>query len=62
MKPASLVTTIFLALIALVHLLRILFQVELIAGHMIVPMWMSAMASLFTVGMAFFLWKENRKS
>jgi hypothetical protein len=62
MKPVSLVTTIFLALIALVHLLRILFQVELTAGHMLVPMWMSATASLFTAGMAFLLWKENRKS
>lgn len=62
MKPASWVTMIFLAFIAIAHLLRILFQVEVTAGQVIVPMWMSAAATLFTAGLAILLWREKRKS
>ncbi len=62
MKPASLVATLFFALIALLHLLRLLFQVEVTAGRMIVPMWMSAAAFLFAAGLAILLWRENRKN
>jgi hypothetical protein len=62
MKPATLVATVFLALIALAHLLRIIFQVEVTAGQTVVPMWMSAVATAFAAGMAVWLWRENRKS
>jgi hypothetical protein len=62
MKPASLVATLFLAVIALGHLLRILFQVELTIGRTSVPLWMSGAAFLFTGGLAILLWREGRKS
>ena len=61
MKPASLVATIFLALISLGHLLRLVLQVEVTAGGIIIPMWLSAVACFFTGGLAIMLWTEIRR-
>lgn len=61
MKSASLVATIFLALISLGHLLRLVLQIEVTAGGIIIPMWLSVIACLFTGGLAVMLWSENRR-
>lgn len=60
MKPAALVATIFLGLVALAHLLRLVLRVEATAGGAAVPMWMSAVAAVFTGGLAIMLWRESR--
>jgi len=61
MKPAALVATIFLALVALAHLLRLTLQVEVTAGGVAVPLWASAIASVFTGGLSLMLWRESRR-
>ncbi len=61
MKPASLVAFIFIVLIAIVHLLRLLFHVQVTVGGSPVPMWVSIVALLFTGGLALMLWRENRR-
>ncbi|HLA26743.1 MAG TPA: hypothetical protein VJZ49_02490 [Syntrophales bacterium] len=61
MKPATLVATIFLALISVMQLIRFALQVQVTAGGVIVPTWLSAVASLFTGGLAIMLWLENRQ-
>ena len=43
-KPASLVVAIFLWLIALAQLLRVLFRVEVRAGDVGIPLWVSILA------------------
>jgi len=60
-KPVALVATIFLALVAVAHLVRLALRVEVIAGGMVVPMWMSVVASVFTGGLAILLWRESRR-
>ncbi len=61
MKPVACVTTIFLALVALAHLLRLVFQVEVTADGLRVPLWASGLACLFTGGLAILLWREGRR-
>ena len=59
MKPATLVATVFLFLVAILHLVRIFFHVELIVNGAMVPMWVSILGFLFTAGLAIMMWREN---
>jgi len=61
MKPAALVATIFLALVAFAQFLRLALRVEVIAGGVVVPLWASAIASVFTGGLSLMLWRESRR-
>jgi hypothetical protein len=61
MKSVTVVAIIFLALISVGHLLRLAFQVAVTAAGIIIPMWMSAVACIFTGGLAIMLWAENRR-
>jgi hypothetical protein len=61
MKPAATVATIFLALVAIAHLVRYLLHVDITAGGKAVPMWPSLVAFLFTGGLALMLWREGRR-
>jgi hypothetical protein len=61
MKPASVLATLFLGLVSVGHLLRLVLQVEVTAGSLRVPMWMSLVACVFTGGLAVALWLENRR-
>jgi hypothetical protein len=61
MKTASLLATLFLALVAVVHLLRFALRVEVAIGGTAVPMWMSVVACVFTGGLAVMLWRERRR-
>ncbi len=62
MKPAAMIATIFLALVALGHLVRLALHVEVIAGGVVIPLWLSAVACVFTGGLAVLLWQEGRRS
>jgi hypothetical protein len=61
MKPVARITTIFLALVALGHLLRLVLRVEVIAGDVTIPLWLSAVACVFTGGLAVLLWREQKR-
>ena len=61
MKPASLVAVIFLALVALGHLLRVALRLQMTVGGADIPMWMSAVACIFAGGLAIMLWREGRR-
>ncbi len=59
MKPAALVATVFLALVAVLHVLRILFQVPVTAGSIEIPMWASVLAVIGPGLLAVWLWREQ---
>jgi hypothetical protein len=61
MKPGALLSTIFLALVALAHLLRVALHVEVMVGANNIPMWMSIAATIITGGLAIMLWRENHR-
>ena len=61
MKLAVLVAVIFLALVALGHLLRVALRLQFTVGSTDIPMWMSAVACIFAGGLAIMLWREGRR-
>jgi hypothetical protein len=61
MKPSIIVTSIFLLLIAVVHVVRLIFQLRVTAGNFELPMWMSIPAAIVTAGLALWLLRDNKK-
>ena len=61
MKPAAPVVTLFLGAIAVLHVLRLVFQVEVSIGGVVFPMWSSAVAVLVVGVLALWLWREQRQ-
>jgi Na+/proline symporter len=60
MKPVSVITTIFLVLVATLHLLRLFFKIEVIVAGNVLPMWVSIFGCFFPAGLAILLWRESR--
>ncbi|MDD5758852.1 MAG: hypothetical protein PHI06_07190 [Desulfobulbaceae bacterium] len=61
MKPVTVIVNIFLGVIALMHLVRLIFQIEVTWAGSVVPLWISFFGCLFTAGLTVMLWRENRK-
>ena len=61
MKPVSLIVSVLLLLIAVIHIVRIVFHVEVIVAGAVVPMWMSLVGCIVTAVLAVLLWRESRK-
>ncbi len=61
MKRLARRAAIFLALVAVGHFLRLVFQVEIVAGGVRFPLWASVLACVFTGGLAIFLWRESKR-
>ena len=60
MKPATMISTLFLAVVAVGHLLRLVLGVEIRVGGILVPLWVSVIACVVPAGLAVALWRENR--
>ena len=60
MKPAALVAVLFLSVVALLHALRLIFQVQITVGSTEIPMWASVLAVIGPGALAVWLWKEQR--
>ncbi len=61
MKPAARVATLFLALIAAIHVLRLVSQVQVYVGSLVIPMWASVLAFLGPGALAVWLWREQHQ-
>jgi len=59
MKPATLLTTVVLLLIALAHVLRLILGTEVTVAGRTIPMWASAAAVIVLAALAMALWREN---
>jgi hypothetical protein len=61
MKPITRIVSVLLFLIAIMHLLRMIFDVRIVADGYVVPMWISLIACLVAGALAVLLFKEGRK-
>lgn len=61
MRPAATFASLFLALIALAHLIRLLLRTDVSIGALAVPLWMSGAAFLFCGVLAWALMREARR-
>lgn len=60
MKPASLIAILLFALVAVSHLIRLIFRLEVVVAGAIVPMWVSVLGFIVTGALAVALWRETR--
>jgi hypothetical protein len=60
-RPASLVTAIFLLLLACIQLFRVILGVNVVAGGIVIPIWPSAVAFIFLICLALWLLTERKK-
>jgi hypothetical protein len=58
MKPATTIVTILLVGISAAHLLRLIFQVEIIAAGFHIPVWLSIFGFIVPLVLALLLWRE----
>jgi uncharacterized membrane protein len=59
-KPVSFITVLVLAFVALGHLLRLIFQVEVVVDSRILPMWVSVIGVVVAGGLAVGVYREGR--
>ena len=61
MKPVTTIVAILLMAISIAQLLRLIFQVEIVANGVNIPIWLSILGCIVPAVLAFMLWRENRK-
>ncbi|HMK13501.1 MAG TPA: hypothetical protein VK460_00605 [Burkholderiales bacterium] len=62
MKPFTNLAIAIFILIAMVHLLRLVYGWEATVNSLVIPMWLSVMGLLIAGALAYFLWREAYKS
>ncbi len=60
MRSAHTLAIALLSAVAIGHILRLLFQWEIIFNQMTIPMWPSVFAVFVFLGAAIALWREHR--
>ena len=61
MKPFTTIAVVVFALVAIVHLLRLILGWEMTLNGVVIPMWASGLGLVITAGLAVMLWWEARK-
>jgi len=61
MKPVTTIVVFLLIAISIAQLLRLIFQVEIIAAGFQIPVWISIFGFIVPLVLALLLWRENRK-
>ena len=57
MKPARL-ASVLLSIVAILHVLRLMFQVEVTFGTVVIPLWASLPAAVLLSALAAWLWRD----
>ncbi|HEX4143978.1 MAG TPA: hypothetical protein VHY91_10625 [Pirellulales bacterium] len=60
MKPFTIIAIVVFALVALLHIARLVFGWEVVVGGMVLPMWGSVVAAVVVAAIALMLWRENQ--
>lgn len=60
LKPFTTIAIVIFSLVAVVHVLRLIFGWEAVINGMAVPLWASVLAIIITGGLAVLLWRESR--
>ncbi len=59
-KPFTGIAAAVFALVALAHLLRVVFGLEVVVGDVVVPMSASVIATLVAAFLSSMIWRESR--
>jgi ABC-type Fe3+ transport system permease subunit len=61
MKPFTTIAIAVFALIAVMHILRLVLSWEITVNTVIIPMWVSVLGLIIAAGLAWLLWLENKR-
>jgi hypothetical protein len=62
MKPATFITFVLLVAIGAAHLLRLVSGAQVNLNAIVIPMWVSGLATVVSLGLAAGMWREHRGS
>jgi len=60
-KPFTTIAIVIFALMAVLHVLRLILGWEAVINGMVVPMWVSVVGVFIAGGLAVMLWHESRQ-
>ena len=60
MKPFSKIAAVIFAIVALLHLARVILNLDLLVGDYKVPMWVSIVGSIIPLILSIGLWRESK--
>ncbi|MEA3039522.1 MAG: hypothetical protein QOE79_2035 [Sphingomonadales bacterium] len=61
MKPFTTLTVLLLALVALVHVFRLVRNIQVVFGSHAIPLWVSAVGAIVAGLLAVMVWRESRR-
>jgi hypothetical protein len=59
-KPFTRIAAVVFAIVAVAHLLRLIFQFPLVIGGFLVPLWINVIALIIAGLLAVMLWRESQ--
>ena len=60
MRTPVLIAVVIFAIVAVLHLLRLISGWDAIVGTYVVPMWVSVVGVIFPGGLALWLWRDSK--
>jgi hypothetical protein len=59
-KPFTAIAIVIFSLVAVLHVLRLIFGWEVVINGLVMPMWASVVGLIVAGGLAVMLWRESR--
>jgi len=59
-KPFTAIAIVILSLVAVLHVLRLIFGWEVVINGLVMPMWVSVVGIIVAGGLALMVWREAR--
>jgi len=60
MKPFITIAIVIFSLVAVLHVLRLIFGWQAVIDGLVIPMWASVVGLIIAGGLAIMLWRESR--
>jgi hypothetical protein len=59
-KPFTAIAIVIFSLVAVLHVLRLIFGWEVVINGLVMPMWVSVVGIIVAGGLALMVWREAR--
>ena len=60
MKPFTTIAIVIFSIVAVLHVLRLIFGWQAVIDGLVIPMWASVVGLIIAGGLAIMLWRESR--
>ena len=61
MKPFTTIAIVIFSLVAVLHVLRLIFGWEAVINGLVMPMWVSVVGIIVAGGLALLVWREAKQ-